>query len=451
MSSVKISQLPLASSLSPSDVFPIVQDGVTKGISWNDALTLPLIEGTYGPKVSFKKNNYGSEVDIIIPGVLEITRGNNQGIYNAALELSYNGNVSPENTEWNNKILDQSLHGWALACNAFNLPYVKWSDSIDADSWINPLAQSDQGYQIIMRETTTDRYWLIRFKQWTNGGAGGGFEYDRWEIFTSVDFVRPSLQPGVVDVITPGKTIIKRDNQYGLYNAALENSYLLNNGDGVPRTPSGTLWNSEYTDNRSGYSGWSNLTNIRNRVFSNWHDAVDGAPADSVDNELELVMLDQATGFYYTIKFTNWGQGGNNGAFSYTRRLIPMTQSIGSAGGPGAGEGGVIDYGAIHDLNYRANSIKFIFNGYSNYTLSVSDQGKMLISENSMTITVPQMRVQVGTQIDIINGGTSVDFIAGPGVTINSNQGSTSLADQYTAASLIYIQPDTWVLIGKLS
>lgn len=128
-----------------------------------------------------------------------------------------------------------------------------------------------------------------------------------------------------------------------------------------------------------------------------------------------------------------------------------MTQSIGSAGGPGAGEGGVIDYGAIHDLNYRANSIKFIFNGYSNYTLSVSDQGKMLISENSMTITVPQMRVQVGTQIDIINGGTSVDFIAGPGVTINSNQGSTSLADQYTAASLIYIQPDTWVLIGKLS
>lgn len=53
-----------------------------------------------GPDVYFTKTNYGNEVDIIIPGVLEITRGTSNGIYNSALEGSWSSS-SPADTQWN--------------------------------------------------------------------------------------------------------------------------------------------------------------------------------------------------------------------------------------------------------------------------------------------------------------------------------------------------------------
>ena len=54
-----------------------------------------------GPVITFTKVNYGSEVDVIVPGVVEITRGNNGGIYNIVSEGSWDQNVSPADTEWN--------------------------------------------------------------------------------------------------------------------------------------------------------------------------------------------------------------------------------------------------------------------------------------------------------------------------------------------------------------
>lgn len=55
---------------------------------------------TYGPTVYFTKTNYGSEVDVIVEGSFEITRSNNGGIYNAAVQGSWNNNA-PQGTEWN--------------------------------------------------------------------------------------------------------------------------------------------------------------------------------------------------------------------------------------------------------------------------------------------------------------------------------------------------------------
>jgi hypothetical protein len=54
-----------------------------------------------GSSVIFTKTNYGNEVDIVVPGVVEITRGNQNGIYNVVTEGSWNGSVSPDDTEWN--------------------------------------------------------------------------------------------------------------------------------------------------------------------------------------------------------------------------------------------------------------------------------------------------------------------------------------------------------------
>ena len=55
---------------------------------------------TSGPTVYFTKSNYSSEVDVIVSGSLEITRGNGGGIYNAAVQGGWNNNA-PQGTQWN--------------------------------------------------------------------------------------------------------------------------------------------------------------------------------------------------------------------------------------------------------------------------------------------------------------------------------------------------------------
>lgn len=54
-----------------------------------------------GDLITFTKTNYGNEVDIIVPGVVEITRGIQNGIYNVVSEGGWDSNVSPQDTEWN--------------------------------------------------------------------------------------------------------------------------------------------------------------------------------------------------------------------------------------------------------------------------------------------------------------------------------------------------------------
>jgi len=55
---------------------------------------------TGGPTVYFTKINYQTKVDVIIEGRLEITRGNNQAIYNAAIDEGWSNNT-PYGTQWN--------------------------------------------------------------------------------------------------------------------------------------------------------------------------------------------------------------------------------------------------------------------------------------------------------------------------------------------------------------
>jgi len=64
---------------------------------WANGIDVSGVEST----VYFTKTNYQSEVDIIIEGRLEITRGNGGGaIYNSAVEEYWNG-YGPSGTEWN--------------------------------------------------------------------------------------------------------------------------------------------------------------------------------------------------------------------------------------------------------------------------------------------------------------------------------------------------------------
>lgn len=166
-------------------------DGTDGG--WRLAIGSPSTGGTvtYGPEVSFTATNYGNEVDVIIPGVLEITRGDQQGIYNSAVESSYNSSSSPANTVWNRcREYQQGWWGlpgccvedsnnWTNICNYATRSYGNWKDY----GVVRNCYQTTQivNKELIMKHVPTNRYWALKFTSWQSGG-GGAFSYTRKEI-----------------------------------------------------------------------------------------------------------------------------------------------------------------------------------------------------------------------------------------------------------------------------
>jgi hypothetical protein len=69
-----------------------------------------------GPVITFTLANGGTDVDYIVPGVVEITRSGTQPIYNSFAEPGWDNSVSPSGTSWNS-IYTQSNNGERFAYN----------------------------------------------------------------------------------------------------------------------------------------------------------------------------------------------------------------------------------------------------------------------------------------------------------------------------------------------
>lgn len=290
-------------------------------------LTLGFKPGSVGEKVSFRKENYANPInsrDVLIKGVLEITRGNNGGLYNTVYQHQYNNN-GPTNTEWNTQYVDANNTSWAPLWNIQNRTYTTWHDAIQTPSGYNAPPQY-VGMHTILHETTTNRYWLIIFTEWTPVGGGGGFAYDRYEIYPEVYFVKPNYQFNVTDKISDGVVIARESNGGAIFN-------LVSEKDSNPGlSPENTRWNSIYTDTRSGYSGFSDLSNLESRVYTDFVSALDYQVGNHVLNT-DLIMHDLTTDLYYKIVFDSWQSGGNGGGFSYYRTVIPQSCSVTFADG----------------------------------------------------------------------------------------------------------------------
>ena len=290
-------------------------------------MQLSFKEGSVGPKVSFKKKNFGNEKDIIIPGVLEIARGNDQGLYNAAIDNGWN-NPGPTNTIWSSPNLDPSYENFAPLYDLINRSFGSWIDAINSvNNGNEPAIQV--GMPMVMIETTTGRLWIIIFTEWSVGeiNPGGGFAYDRWEILSSINFEKPNYQTSTVDKISDG-VWIARGNNSPIYNAAVEDYYTYR------VSPFNTRWNSSYNDTRSGYSGFSDLSNLEDRYYSDIVDALGGS--EHVGSNIvgtELIMHDLTTDVYHTIEFSSWTSGNNGGGFAYKRQAIPQSCPIKFADG----------------------------------------------------------------------------------------------------------------------
>jgi hypothetical protein len=92
--------------------------------------------------------------------------------------------------------------------------------------------------------TSYDEYHKVKFTQWTQNSNGGGFSYERTKVYPTseptVYFTKLNYQ-SKVDVIIEGRLEIKRNNNGGIYNVAVEGNF--NNNV----SPQETQWNSIYT------------------------------------------------------------------------------------------------------------------------------------------------------------------------------------------------------------
>jgi hypothetical protein len=90
------------------------------------------------------------------------------------------------------------------------------------------------------------------------------------------------------------------------------------------------------------------------------------------------------------------------------------------------------------------------------YTLAEGDAGQLVTLTNAaaITLTVPTnatVPFAIGTQITIAQGGAGTVTVAGAAtVTVNSSDGSLKLRTQWSAATLIKLATNSWILIGDI-
>lgn len=110
-----------------------------------------------------------------------------------------------------------------------------------------------------------------------------------------------------------------------------------------------------------------------------------------------------------------------------------------------------------------ATTMDQVLRGYTNlntqsgttYTLVITDAGALLIFTNAtaVTLTVPTFATvafEAGNRIDILQYGAGKVTVAGAGFTVNATP-SLGLRAQYSAASLVNLGTDSWVLLGDLA
>ena len=131
-----------------------------------------------GPEISFSKPAFADPFSLVaqdrITDTVWISRGENRGIFNPAVEELPTGrpNPGPEGTEWALGSLDDYQ----------TLTYTNWVTAIEQ----SPLASVGREYVVHLIDE--DIYLGLRFTAWGASGSGGTFSYVR----TTRDVPEPS-------------------------------------------------------------------------------------------------------------------------------------------------------------------------------------------------------------------------------------------------------------------
>lgn len=115
-----------------------------------------------------------------------LTRRNEQGLFNIAVESSYEYDFSPANTLW----------AWGNTHEVSLSEYTDWVNAIDYD----PLDMLEETLSLHVGQ----KYYDVTFTSWTSHGQGGGFAYTRKEVagWLKVDQDGGVLAPGSSTTVT---------------------------------------------------------------------------------------------------------------------------------------------------------------------------------------------------------------------------------------------------------
>lgn len=141
------------------------------------------------------------------------------------------------------------------------------------------------------------------------------------------------------------------------------------------------------------------------------------------------------------------GAAGSNASATLTGTAPNQTLSLVLPAGQNGSSGANGTFADAQVVNDRTAS----------YTLAISDAGKLIAASHAstaITITVPAgsaVAFPVGTHVDIARLGVAqVTVVGASGVTVNGTPG-LKLRAQYSAATLIEVAADSWLLVGDLS
>jgi hypothetical protein len=149
----------------------------------------------------------------------------------------------------NNQPSNSDLFGWDNLSTVSARTYDTLLSSLN-----NQVGNYILGKQLIMKVISTSQYFIIKFRQWTQGSNGGGFQYERTEIDSNgnpigLTIVFTKTNGGnEVDIVVPGVVELSRLSQGGLYNTITDTPPFNNQWPG----PGDTEWNSIYTVNENG-------------------------------------------------------------------------------------------------------------------------------------------------------------------------------------------------------
>lgn len=208
---------------------PTAKLHVNGSIKADNILDFPLLSITsLGSTVSFTNPTSTNSVDIIIPGQLELTRSSSGGgLWNSAVEASWDNvsYTSPADTEWN-------IDGWSNLSNIRSRTYNTFTAVLNNQIGLNVV-----GAELIMHHIPSDRYWKMNFTSWTQAAGGGGFAYDRTEIYVSDPYRTYNGNIACNDLYSSGTLIAEELNVNNAFtfptSDGSQNQVLKTNGSGV--------------------------------------------------------------------------------------------------------------------------------------------------------------------------------------------------------------------------
>lgn len=345
------------------------------------------VDGTeIGSPVTFTKAGYENPliVNDSIDTNVTISRGNNQGIFNVALENSWttNGYISPDGTEWNSD-------GWSTLKNTKQRSYDTFYNAVGGQIGNNVV-----GMELIMHDMINDNYYAIKFSSWTQDGNGGGFSYTRQLINTNNLFVKPDNDTDTIDIFVEddgdGSGIgITRGSDGGIYNPYREGSW----DDTV--SPGGTLWNID---------GWDDLSDILNRSYQTFYNAFGQGGLGNKVPGTDCVMYIPETEEYYAIRFTSWTQGGGGG-FTYVRYKLDTTKLN---EGLKFADGTILKSAdGVGRVKHKASAGRRIEEVYGNNTVSVTSITTTNLTATASRSVVGDNRIWVDRFLSIFDDVTN--------------------------------------------